>query len=180
MENPNFLFMAIIGCTPPGRLTEQHDVFFGIGPDMKSLVPQMQNFWPEANGKIHVDAWRKVTLVDGYRIEITDEPVSEELQLFFLNLGGYKPGEFEEFHYKILTVARTMADAVKRAKATSFYKHFGFKGATSHIDDRYTVDVDDIHLVKNVLSGSRFCITVKEGASDPDELHIGYFKISGL
>jgi hypothetical protein len=39
------LFMVIIGCTPTGRFTEQHDVFFGIGKTLRELVPQMQAFW---------------------------------------------------------------------------------------------------------------------------------------
>jgi hypothetical protein len=26
-------------------------------------------------------------------------------QLFFINLGGYKENEFEEYHYKMITVA---------------------------------------------------------------------------
>ena len=56
-----------------------------------------------------------------------------------------KENEFEEYHYKVLTVAQNKAEVIKKAKATSFYKHCGFKGATSHIDDKYGVDVDDIH-----------------------------------
>jgi hypothetical protein len=55
---------------------------------------------------------------------------------FFINLGGYKENEFEEYHYKILTVAQSMGLASKRR--STFYKHCGFKGAgVSHIDDKY-------------------------------------------
>ena len=45
------LFYIIIGCTPKGRHTEQHDVFFGIAENIRDLVPEMINFWPEAKGK---------------------------------------------------------------------------------------------------------------------------------
>ena len=45
-----------------------------------------------------------------------------------------------------------MAEATKKAKATSFYKHYGFKGATSHIDDKFGIDVDDIFNVADILS----------------------------
>ena len=80
----------------------------------------------------------------------TAEPVLENL--FFINLGGYKENEFEEYHYKILTVAENLSTASKKAKATTFYKHYGFRGATSHIDDKYGIDVDDIYNVADILS----------------------------
>lgn len=184
MENPNFLFMAIIGCTPKGRLTEQHDVFFGIGNSMKELIPQMIEFWPEAKGHIHIDAWRKVTCVEGFRIEVSEEKSTSDKNLFFLNLGGYKPGEFEEYHYKMLAVADTMGDAVKQSKQTAFYKHYGFKGATSHVDDKYGLDVDDAHKVHEVLPKSmrkQFSLVItKDETAVEDELHIGYFKLDKL
>ena len=52
------LFMLILGCRPPGRLTEQHDIFFGIGDELQDLLPAMFEFWPEAKQKVHIDAWR--------------------------------------------------------------------------------------------------------------------------
>jgi hypothetical protein len=55
------LYMIMLGCTPKGRFTEQHDIFFGIGTSVKELVPDMKAFWPDAKGKIHIDAWQKVT-----------------------------------------------------------------------------------------------------------------------
>jgi hypothetical protein len=30
----------------------------------------MKAFWPEAKGKIHIDAWREITSVDNHSIEI--------------------------------------------------------------------------------------------------------------
>jgi hypothetical protein len=42
--------------------------------------------------------------------------------------------------------------ATQTAKATSFYKHNGFKGAVSHIDDKYAIDVDDIYKVADILN----------------------------
>lgn len=52
------LFMVLIGCKPEGRHTEQHDIFFGIGSELRDLIPDMLAFWPEANGKLHIDGWR--------------------------------------------------------------------------------------------------------------------------
>lgn len=180
------LFMVMLGATPPGRLTEQHDIFFGIGLNLKELVPDMKDFWPEAKGRIHIDAWRKVTYVDGFTIDVVaraENSITSE-KLFFINLGGYKENEFEEFHYKVITVAQNKAEAIKKAKATSFYKHCGFKGATSHIDDKYGVDVDDIHEIEDILSPQfkeKFQLKItKSESNQADVLEIGYVKIDKL
>lgn len=179
------LFTVILGATPKGRLTEQHDVFFGIGDSLAALVPQMKAFWPEAEGKIHIDSWREVTCVNGYSVAVVPKnSKSQSHQLFFLNLGGYKENEAEEFHYKMLVVAKNMAEAVKRSKATTFYKHFGFKGAESHVDDKYGIDVDDRHKVSDILASDlkqKYTLQITKVENLPeDTLHIGYVKIEKL
>jgi len=174
--------MVLLGCTPKGRLTEQHDIFFGIGTSVQDLVADMYAFWPDG-GQLHVDSWREVTHVEGYAITIVpkEKDPEQDKHLFFLNLGGYKPGEFEEYHYKTLVVGETMADAVKQSKKTTFYKHFGFKGAESHIDDKYGVDVDDMHKVQDILAPhlkEKYSIKIKSAAEEAeDQLHIGYLKL---
>ena len=177
----------MLGCRPKGRFTEQHDIFFGIANSLKDLIPQMKSFWPEANGQIHVDVWREVTMVDNYSIEIVSKSENSQLanQLFFINLGGYKEGEFEEFHYKILSVASTLGEATKKSKETSFYKHCGFKGATSHIDDKFGVDVDDIYNVREILEldlKEKFGLKITKSISElvEDKLHIGYLKLDKI
>ena len=177
----------MIGCRPKGRFTEQHDIFFGIGNSLSELVPQMKAFWPEAKGKIHIDAWREVTNVDNHTIEIVSkvDAVANASQLFFINLGGYKENEFEEYHYKILATGTSLAEATKKAKATSFYKHYGFKGATSHIDDKYGIDVDDIYNVSDILSlnyKEQFSLKITDTNAilPEDELHIGYLNLEKI
>lgn len=179
------LFMVMLGCKPEGRYTEQHDIFFGIGKSLKELLPQMKQFWPEAKGEIHIDAWREVRQVDGYSIEIGErEQNSDPSQLFFINLGGYKEKEFEEYHYKILTITQSKAEAIKNAKESAFYKHCGFEGAYSHIDDKYGVDVDDIYTIEEILPTSikeKYQLNFTKSSEQlEDELHIGYLKIDKL
>lgn len=179
--------MVLLGCRPKGRFTEQHDIFFGIGVALSELIPEMNHFWPEAKGVFHIDVWREVTVVDSFKITISskNEELTNENQLFFINLGGYKENEFEEYHYKIVTVGTTLAQAIKKAKTTSFYKHIGFKGAISHIDDKFGIDVDDVYNVKEILSPlftNKYAISIEE-SSQPlkeDILNIGYLKISTL
>lgn len=151
MPDPQ-LYMILLGCKPIGRHTEQHDMFFGIGTGLKDLLPAMRSFWPEAKGKIHIDAYRIVKQVEGFQVNIIERQTlplapANQNQLFFLNLGGYQTGVFEELHYKMLMVETDKDDAVKKAKKTKFFKeHF-----TPHIDDKYGVDVDDIFNIEEAL-----------------------------
>jgi len=188
MKDKLKLFMVMLGCKPEGRHTEQHDIFFGIAKSLKELIPQMKAFWPEAKGRIHIDAWREVTIVDNFSIEIVTKKASTEPlldNLFFINLGGYKENEFEEYHYKKLTIAENISSASKNAKATTFYKHCGFKGATSHIDDKYGIDVDDIYKVTDILNASykeKYSMKITKVTTffKEDPLHIGYLKLDKI
>lgn len=189
MEKQLKLYMVMLGCTPQGRLTEQHDIFFGIGSSLKDLVPEMKAFWPEAKGKIHIDAWRQITSVDNYTIEVFSRSKGDtpsEASLFFINLGGYKKGEFEEYHYKMVTVAKTLGIATRKVKTTTFFKHCGFEGAgASHIDDKYGIDVDETHRVNDLLDLQykekySLLITKSDQPLEEDPLHIGYVKIKTI
>lgn len=180
------LFMLLIGATAPGRHTEQHDVFFGIAHHIKELIPAVQAFWPEAKGSLHLDAWRQVTLVNGFAVQVVEAPnPASETQLFFINLGGYKQGEFEEFHYKMIVAANDKNDAMKQAKQTAFFKHTGFKGAAAHIDDKYGIDVDDIYIVREILPAElkkKYSLHIfpVTGPQQEDELHLGYFRLDSI
>ena len=177
------LYMFLVGCSPQGRNTEQHDICFGIGNSIKDLIPDLLSFWPEANGTLHVDAWREVTRVDGFSVKVVKPPAkSLSSRLFFINLGGYKKNEFEEFHYKMIVVAHDKGEAVRESKQTAFYKHTGFKGAPSHVDDKYGVDVDDVFQIEDILAEEikkKYSLSVEPAVSgEPeDEIHLGYFKL---
>jgi hypothetical protein len=181
------LFMLLLGCKPARRLTEQHDVYFGIASSLHELVGELRAFWPEGADNLHIDAWREVTSVENYAIRIlpfNSKVERENLKLYFINLGGYIKGQFEELHFKELLVAENMSDAIKKIKQTSFYKNTGFTGAPSHIDDKLELDVDEIINVEEIISGpgsGKFYISV--AACDnliPDKINIGYLPLKKL
>ena len=181
------LFMVLVGCKPKGRHTEQHDVFFGIATSMKALMPQVLDFWPEADGDLHIDAWREVTKVGTQTIKVVDRNTAVEAQshqLYFINLGGYKQNEFEEFHYKLLVASSDKSAAIKEAKQTAFFKHTHFEGAKSHIDDKYGVYVDDIYKIEDILSPSlksTYALVLTDSTEEvEDQLHMGYFKLTSF
>ena len=177
------LFMVMLGCTPKGRLTEQHDVFFGIAKKIEDLVEDLRTFWPVSD--LHIDCWRTIEYLDGYKIDIVPrtEISSSEKQLYFINLGGYLPTVFEELHEKIIVVAQTKAEAIKKAKTTTFYKDNSFK-EESHIDDQYGIDIDDIFNIEEVLP-SKFKEKYRIQITETDKIYqnnqkIGYIKLSKL
>lgn len=175
------LYMVLLGCKPEGRNIEQHDMFFGIAASPAELISQINIFWPEANGKFHIDVWREVTCVNAFPIEIVErsEVIATDNNLYFLNLGGYKPADFEEYHYKLLEVAPTIDIAISNAKKTAFYKHCGFKGAVSHIDDKYGIDINDMHKVSDIINSelkAKYQIKIGTRSENlPEDVwHIGY------
>lgn len=183
----NKLYLVLLGSKAARRNVEQHDYFFGIGSSLKDLVPQMKAFWPEAGASLHVDGWREVTAVDGYSVEVKEKnngSATSGPQLFFINLGGYLSGKLIEQHHIILSVKDNRAMAIQDAKKTVFYKTNSIKGANSHIDEKYGVDVDDIYKIEEILDPalkSKFVIeiTPAEGLEE-DIIELGYFKLDKL
>jgi len=182
------LYLILLGAETPGRLVEQHDYFFGIADNLADLVPELKAFWPEAGSTLHIDGWREVTKVDDCAIRVVPLPAeipASAKKLFFLNLGGYTSGKLEEQHYIVLTVQESRALAISNAKSNLFFKTNSLKGiATSHIDEKYGVDVDGIHRVEDLLKPvfkEKYRIVIEDGADLPeDEIHLGYFKLDSI
>ena len=114
-------------------------------------------------------------------------------QLYFVNLGGYLPGQFEEFHYKTLVIAETLGKATAQVKKTAFYQDYTFDNvdtaksgvATSHVDDKHQLDLDDIHCVADLLPNDVAStiqpLTEHEKNQLPDDaLHIGYLSLKQI
>lgn len=180
--------MLLLGCSPKGRHTEQHDVFFGIAPNLMSLVADIKAFWPEAGASIHIDAWRVVRKVGACELTVSArQPDVQEQQekLFFINLGGYKANLFDETHFKVLTVQTSKAEAVKFSKSSDFFRTFTLKGAESHVDDKYGLDVDDLHDIEEILPAahkSAYRLEFKAASFDmpEDSIQLGYYRLNKL
>ena len=190
------LYMIQLGGRPKGRLIEQHDIFFGVANQVNELIADINNHWHEVKNKWHIDSYRAISKVDNYAIKLVESNIQAEcandLKLFFINLGGYQQDSFEEFHYKLLIVADSQADAVKQAKQSEFYKQFTFKdkaspfNAASHIDDKFEVDIDNIYNVNDLISNVKIIIEPLARALDKsinvieDKKYVGYLSIKNL
>lgn len=186
IERPK-LYMLLLGSKAPKRNVEQHDYFFGIANSLKDLVPHIKSFWPEAGASIHIDGWREVNQVDGFEVKVIPRENQHDLsshKLFFINLGGYQTGKLEEQHYIVLGVKDDRAAAIQDAKKTVFFKTNSVKGANSHIDEKYGIDIDDIYKVDDILSDehkAKYQLVITPGSVLPeDEIHLGYFKLDKL
>lgn len=184
MRNSYFLmklFYVILGATPTGRHIEQHDVFFGIAECLEDLIPEIKAFWKDT--KLHIDAYQEVRFADGYAVEIVDKTAEKPSEdLFFINLGGYQPGHFEEFHEQHLMVAQSLSEVIKRAKQTKFYKTMGFENAVSHIDNKLGVDIDDVYNVNDLLSSEtrqKYSVILRKSEDEKQDnpMTLGYLKI---
>ena len=213
------LFMLKIGARPQGRLIEQHDVMFVIANSLSETIESVNQHWPAVKNNWHLDAWREVKRVGDYQILLSKDSLSKDglskdglskdnaladdrvdnkldsqgKQLYFVNLGGYLPGQFEEFHYKTLVVAETLGKATAQVKKTAFYQDYTFDNidtaksgvATSHVDDKHQLDLDDIHCVADLLPKDVALIiqplTEPEKNQLPDDaLHIGYLSLKQI
>ena len=190
------LFMVQLGGRPKGRLIEQHDIFFGVANQVRELVEDINHHWPEVKNKWHIDSYRAITKVGNHTvklIESNNQTANDNgLKLFFINLGGYQRGSFEEFHHKLLIVADNQKDAIKQAKQSEFYQQLTFKdkdtpfNAASHIDDKFQVDIDDIYDVNDLVSNIQILIepTIHNSHelanADEDKEYVGYLSIKNL
>ena len=213
------LFMLKIGARPQGRLIEQHDVMFVIANSLSETIESVNQHWPAVKNNWHLDAWREVKRVGDYQILLSTDSLSKDglskdnaladnifaddrvdnkldshgKQLYFVNLGGYLPGQFEEFHYKTLMVAETLGKATAQVKKTAFYQDYTFDNvdiaksgvATSHVDDKHQLDLDDIHCVADLLPKDVALtiqpLTEHEKNQLPDDaLHIGYLSLKQI
>ena len=82
----------------------------------------------------------------------------------------------------MVIAASDKSEAINLSKQTAFFRHTGFKGATSHIDDKFGIDVDDIHEIIDILPAAikeKYSLLISP--ADPltdDEIHLGYLKLS--
>ncbi|MFD0763306.1 DUF1543 domain-containing protein [Mucilaginibacter lutimaris] len=184
------LYMLLLGSKAPGRHIEQHDIFFGIGNSLKELVPDIKAFWRNTGTSLHIDGYREVNAVNGYRVKVVPKGADNQPsgnRLFFVNLGGYLSGQLAEQHHIVLTVQSDKGLAIQQSKKTVFFRTnniSGPKGASAHVDDKYGIDVDDIYNIEEMLSPALkdkyyIDITPAEDLAE-DEIHLGYFKLDKL
>lgn len=143
------LFAVYLGGRAPKCNTELHDVVFAVGETIEDTYEQLMRKWFGTPQGLHLDSWIELRVVDGHRVTLSSTEPSSAKRLFFINLGGYIPGQFTEAHANTFVVAESEREVKARAKM-ELLKNL----QTVHTDDLYDVDdcleiseVEGYHLV---------------------------------
>ena len=161
MDNyEQYLFLVVLGGRIPKANIEVHDVRWVIGSKIEDTFDDLRKSWFGSIDKLHIDSFKKINSVDGYKIKLKKSQnkkskikifnkTKDNKKLWFINLGGYNPKSMQEKHEFGLVVASTASDAKKIAKSkwlNGFFK--------KHNDDINCLqsfsNVDDCKLIKNI------------------------------
>lgn len=135
--HPPSLFVVCLGGRIAGCRVELHDIAFALGTDIEATHHQLLDQWfGDADG-LHIDAWARIEQVPGYRVALSRSPSETGMRLYFVNIGGYAPGELWERHAYALYPGRSPADVKARAR-----KELLIGRDSVHRDDLY--DIDDV------------------------------------
>lgn len=147
------LYMIQIGFRLPGMNTEGHDTLFVIA---ESQVEAYKMVKARRDYAEHVDTCLEVHQVEDQEVLVTAQPYEQALKLWFLNLGGYRPGQFGEVHKCLLLTGKTLDEAKAKAKKDPFFTDEGMvtdPTAAPHIDDKHRLDegIDDVLCLSDSL-----------------------------
>ncbi len=148
------LFIVVLGGRSLKSNIEIHDVRWVIGESIEDTFPMLRKQWIGKKSGLHIDSYKCIKYVDGYEIVVSKSnkdillsPKTEDLSLWFVNLGGYNPKKMYEEHEFNLIVAGKANEAKRKAK-----KNWETNLKNKHNDDssgiNYLEQVDDLHPVK--------------------------------
>ena len=129
------LYLVVVGGRIPKANVEVHDVRWVIGSKIEDTFDVLRKDWFGSIDGLHIDSYKKIYSVDGYKIKIKKsqikkstskfiKEVNNNKKLWFINLGGYDPKSMQEKHEFGLLVASTASDAKKIERNTYIFKSF--------------------------------------------------------
>ena len=117
------LFIVVLGGRSLKSNIEIHDVRWVIGDSIEDTFPELREQWIGEIKGLHIDSYKCIKYVDGYEIIISKSNKdninflkTEDLTLWFVNLGGYHPKKMYEEHEFNLIVAQKAIEAKRKAK----------------------------------------------------------------
>ena len=124
-----FLFLVVVGGRSPKANIELHDVRWVIGSKIEDTFDQLRNDWFGSDNGFHIDSYKKIVSIDGYKINLRNKDNREakntifqkekitNKKLWFVNIGGYDPSSMQEKHEFGLVVASSFSEAKNKAKS---------------------------------------------------------------
>jgi hypothetical protein len=148
------LFVIYIGGTHPKAFIELHDYRFIIANTIEDTYQELKDTWWGTPESLHLDAWGVLEYVDGYKIKISDKPSPEtEMNLYFVNLGGYDSKLFTELHKDVFVVAENES----KAKVKALKQILNWE---SHHRD-YLHEVESVVNVSETIANSKFYLVLE-------------------
>ena len=160
-SHEKFLFLVVVGGRSPKANIELHDVRWVIGSKIEDTFDQLRNDWFGADNGLHIDSYKKIDSIDGYKINLRNKENNEpknkifkkdkipNKKLWFVNIGGYDPSSMQEKHEFGLIVASSPSEAKTKAKSKWL-----IDCKKRHKDDISAIkkftDVDDCEVIKNI------------------------------
>lgn len=144
------LFVFYVGGSMPGSNVELHDVRFAVGEKIEDCYDSLRAQWWGTPESLHLDCWGALESADGHDISLRPEPYEAGNRLYFVNLGGYRAGEFSELHKNVFVVAPNESKAKVNALKTIL-------DWESHHKD-YQYEIEHIHALDEALAAAELYI----------------------
>ena len=112
------LYLIVLGGNIKGANIEVHDVRLAVGKSIKATLRTLKSEWIGKAEGLHIDSYKLIRYVDGYKISVVDKSVTTKKEinkLWLINLGGYKDGQMLEQHHIELVVAESAKTAKRKA-----------------------------------------------------------------
>ncbi len=136
----------MVGGRSPKANIELHDIRWVIGSKIEDTFDQLRNDWFGSYSGLHIDSYKKIESIDGYKINLRNKENNEpknkffkkekfsNKKLWFVNIGGYDPSSMQEKHEFSYVVASSPSEAKTKAKSKCI-----IDSQKKHTDDIYTV-----------------------------------------
>ena len=178
------LFIVVLGGRSNKSNIEIHDVRWVVGEKLEDTFQELREQWLGKINGLHIDSYKCIKYIDGYEIVISkcnkdtlDHPKTDDLTLWFVNLGGYHPHKMYEEHEFTLVVAKKALDAKKKAKK-NWESNLKIKHNDDLSDIKYFDQFDGFHPIKKIKNWEIKLLSDPEERSDriiPD--WYGYMRI---
>ena len=124
-KQENYLFLVVLGGRANKANVELHDVRWVVGSKIEDTYEALRSDWFGSLKGLHIDSYKKIKYVDGYKINLKNFAKNKELvnaekskkELWFVNIGGYNPCSMQEKHEFGLVVASSSLEAINIAKS---------------------------------------------------------------
>ncbi len=137
------LFMIHLGGKAEGALIEVHDVQFIIARNLEECIEVLREHWYGLDLKLHLDSYKVLKQINGYKIEISENEISDKA--YFLHLGAYSKDLMEEIHRFEFLVGTNLEDVKRDAS-----KLFG-NLVQEHVDS--IIEINKSPLLNSLYSG---------------------------